>query len=1007
MSRRGPVCLLTLAMLGPSCTSDEPYSRAYTIESLDQGVGGPKALAEIGDFVLENDRVRVAILASGEGEPDLGPGLYGGSIVDADLQWNDARFPRGYGNDQMAEVFATVNMNIIAANGAGSVRILSDGSDGGPAIVRVEGKAEPFITLLGALWALVGAPDMGLVTDYIAEPGKPWITMRTTATVGWDGVAALSGEGAAVDYPPDDMPLLDWTIESGVTFGDFYLQGGAIDVFAPGMGFDEDLEVYEAGVQGKNTIQEPFQYEFLAGVGDGVSYGIAPKEGTSYVPLFTSSQTAMFGGGKQGEGNDRFPEGTTLTYERYLFVGHGDVGSIVDAYIEARGIPYGEVTGHVLEDGTAAPLAKASVLAYRVTDGVRADRPWNAWITDVDPRDSRLDGSFGGRLPVGTWELQAHLDGRPDQDPLRVEVTEGSATRVALEAGRAGVLTFTVRDELGRAVPAKVTIFREGGSLRDTRVGDAYVAGAPQAVVFPMYGDGLVELPPGDYTAVASRGVEYELDVSEVFHVDDQRAAHVDLTVVRSVDTEGWVSADLHVHAFSSHDSGVRLEDRVRTMAAEGVEFFSSTDHDYLTDYAPVIEDLDLEPWVQSAVGNEITTIEVGHFLGFPLQIDNLDPSGGATDWTGRFPGELTAALREQGRSAGYEPAVYIGHPRDGILGYFDQYGLDPYAGTPGTAGAPGTAVIRPSALSFTNPLLTKDGFSFDFDGLELLNGKRMELIRTPTQPELDAHAASGDVPVHEMIERTLAEQQALSDGTYTLGYGVEGQIDDWFTLLNLGYRFTVLGNSDTHGWTSVEAGCPRNYIVSDTDDPAFIDDQAIADAVRAHQVVASYGPFVQMTVDGHGIGEEFTPADADLRLTIDVQAPTWIDVDRVELYENGSLIGEWTVAPTDDPLRFSEVVTLTATKDAWYVVSVLGDQGLGPVFTPVEMPQIQLQNVVLGSLGSVEAVSSFLSPAIPIPEMYPVLPYAITNPVWVDLAGDGFDAPGLPAWMTAPPEPE
>ena len=25
------------------------------------------------------------------------------------------------------------------------------------------------------------------------------------------------------------------------------------------------------------------------------------------------------------------------------------------------------------------------------------------------------------------------------------------------------------------------------------------------------------------------------------------------------------------------------------------------------------------------------------------------------------------------------EPVVYIGHPRDGILGYFDQFNLDPY----------------------------------------------------------------------------------------------------------------------------------------------------------------------------------------------------------------------------------------------------------------------------------------------------------------------------------------
>lgn len=969
----------------------------------DEGIGGPKALARPGDIVLENDRVRVAILA--QDHPNLGPGLYGGSLVDADLQWNDARFPPGFGNDQLAETFTTVNMNVIAPAVPGDVSIVSDGSDGGPAIVRVQGKGEPFITLLGALWAIVGAPDLGLVTDYIVEPGSPWVTMRTTATVHWDGVSPLAADGEPVGYSETELPILEWAIEDGIAFGDFYLQGGAIDVFAPGMGFDEDLEVYEAGLRGENTIAAPFKFDFVAGTGKGISYGLASKEGAQFVPLFTSSQTAAFGGGQLGTGSGRFPPGTTLTYERYLFVGHGDVGSVVDGYLEQRALPFGTVTGNVTEQDTGTPLSGALVFAYRVADGTREDRPWNAWTTDVDPRDDRSDGSFSGHLPPGTWDLLAHTEGRPDLDATRVEVTEGETVRVALEDGRAGVLTFTVKDEVGRLIPSKVTIFREGGATNDTRLGDAYVGGAPQVVVFPMYGEGTVELPPGDYTAVASRGLEYELARSDVFRVDDQRAAHVNFTVVRTVETEGWVSADLHVHSFPSHDSGVRLEDRVRTMAGEGVEFFASTDHDYLSDFAPVIEDLGLEEWVQSAVGNEITTIEVGHFLGFPLHIDHLTPSGGATDWTGKFPGDLMAALREAGQDAGTDPVVFVGHPRDGILGYFDQYGLDPYAGDAGVAGLPGQAVITPGTLSFTNPLLKRENFSWDFDGIELLNGKRMELIRTPTQPELDLHAASG-VPVHRMIERTLAEQQAMIQGTYTLGYGIEGQIDDWFTLLNLGYKYTVLGNSDTHGWNSVESGCPRNYVMSDTDDPAFIDDQSIADAVKRHQVVASYGPFVRMTLDGHGIGDEFVPDTGPLPMHISVQAPSWIDVDRVELYENGTLIREWTVPETGDVLRFDSNVDITPTQDSWYVVSVLGDQGLDDVFTPVEMPQIQLQNVVFGALGNVAAVSSFLSPAIPIPETYPVLPYAITNPIWVDLQGDGFDAPGVPAWMIHPAEP-
>jgi hypothetical protein len=1025
-----PVLLAALLLGSLSCRprEEEGFARASVIERVGGAVGGPKALARPGDFVLENDKVRVAIVsvrATEDGSAcegawcsSPGPGLYGGSLIDADLQWNDPRFPPGQGRDQLAEIFTTVNMNVIAPRLPEDVQIVNDGSDGEPAVVRVQGIAEPFITLLAALWAIVDAPDWGVVTEYIAEPGKPWIRIKTTVTPNWDGVSPLATTGESVEYGSGGIPLLDWAIEDGLVVGEFYLQGGSVDVFAPGMGFDEDGEVYAAGLRGDNTITDPFEFDFVAGVGDGLSYGISPIEGSAYVPLFTSSQTAMFGGGKGGDGTkDRFPAGSAYTYERLFFVGHGDVGSIVDGWIEARALPYGTIRGVVLEEISNEPLSKADVFAFRVTDGVAEERPWNQWRTDVDPRDGVADGSFGGRLPVGEWELMVHVQGRADGERVRITVEEGEEISLVMPATRPGVLRFTVRDELGRLVPAKVSLFRvDDVQSANPILGDAYIGGqlgtygqafgAPEMVLFSMYGDGEAELPPGEYVAVASRGIEYELDVSESFVVDDQRSYQVDLNVVRSVDTEGWISADLHVHSQPSHDSGVSLPDRVRTMVAEGVEFFSSTDHDFVTDFAPVIEDLGVEEWVQSAVGNEITTIEIGHFLGFPIGADHLAEANGAPDWTDRRPAELVDSLRRLGEDAGFDPIVFVGHPRDGILGYFDQYGMDPYGGTVGMAGSPGSPKIAPPLLSATNPLLKTDNLTWDFDGLEMLNGKRMELIRTPTQPELDRYAAGEELSAYAMIERTLAEQQELQDGVYRLGYGHEGQIDDWFTLLNLGFRYTVLGNSDTHGWTSVEAGCPRNFVMADTDDPAFLDDQAVADAVKAHRVVASYGPFVQMWVDGQPIGSEVVPEGGTIELAVEVQAPTWIDVDRVELYENGTLVHEWAVEETKDTVRLSETLELTPTRDAWYVVMVLGDQDLAPVMTPVEMPQIELQMVVTEALAGVEAVGSLLSPAIPIPRTYPVLPYAVTNPIWVDLQGNGFEAAGVPGWMQPPVEP-
>lgn len=991
---RYPILSVVLAIPLLSCGQPAGLkAHGYEIGSLQEAIGGPKAIARPGDFVLENGHARVAILGS---RNSLGPGLYGGSLVDADLVRSDPAHAGGRGKDQLAELFPTANMNV-AHPDDDKVQLLEDAPQG-TAVVRVDGPAEPFLTLLGALWSIVRAPDWWMWTDYIAEDGKPWFRIVTTIAVRSEVDPTELPDAELAPTHVESFPLIDWAIETGLVLGDFYLQGGSIDVFAPGIGFDEDGAVFRSMEAGDNTFTDPFQFAFLAGVGDGVSYGLAPADGDLWVPLFTASQTVAVGAGLEGDGTDaRFPTDQALRYDRYFFVGHGDVGSIVDQYVEARGMDFGTVTGHVRERSTGAAVSGVSVFVYQPG----AEYPWSQFETDVHPDDRVDDGSFAGRLPVGQWELLVHERGRPQGPRVPITVKKGADVGVALEAGRFGTLSFAVRDERGRGLPSKVTVFREDAApTRDPALGDGFVGGDPEAVLFSLTGEGEVELAPGRYRAIASRGIEYELDASEVFEVGEAQGARQDFVLQHSVDTRGWISADLHVHAVRSHDSGVILADRVRTMAAEGVEFFASTDHDYLVDYAPTVEALGMEQWVQTAVGNETTTIEVGHFLAFPLAQDFFDEAGGgdAVDWTDEAPGVMIDNLRGMGDAVGTEPFVFVGHPRDGILGYFDQYGFTPYEGIPGGPGEVGAPKVVQPILNLTNALLNPGNVSWDFDGLELLNGKRYDFLRVPTTTEV-AGFPTGDSDAYDWATRTLEEQQGLIDGTVTLSPEVDGQIDDWFTLLNLGFRYTALGNSDTHGTTSVESGCPRNFVLMDEDDPAFLDDQAVADAVREHRVVASYGPFVDFRIDGEPVGGELQ-GDGERQFSIDVQAPTWVDVDRVELYENGTLIREWTVDHRDSVVRFHEEFGLTPAVDAWYVVIVTGEGDLGPVFTPVEIPYVELEVIVGEALAGVETIASLLSPATPVPRTYPVRPFALTNPIWVDRDGDGFDAAGIPAWF-------
>ena len=596
------------------------------------GIGGPKALGKGGDILLQNDRVKFVIT---QGGTSMGPSLYGGSIIDADLNRGPG-YTGGRGNDRLAEAFPTVNMNVPLALEPETVFIVNDGSDGNAAVVRVQAQSEPFITLLGGLWAFIGAPDFWMTTDYILEPGTNYVLMRTTAHMSEEVPASPT----VLTYEPE-MPLLDYAIETGMSFGDFYLQGGDVNVFSPSIGFWENGAVYEARDAGRNTFLEPFELDFVGGVTDGVSYGLASLSGPVYVPLFTSSQTAAFGVGVEGDadawGNDRFGPTEAFTYERVLVVGDGDMGGVVNGILDARGTTSGSVMGHVHEEGSLEPLSGVFVFVYEPG----AELPWSQFTTDVAWDDARRDGSFGGRLPVGDWELMVRRPGIGTGERIPVTVTADGEASVSLLAPRAGTVTFHVLDETGVSVPSKVSIFPATGEpVRDPVLGDGYISGNPETVAFNPFGSVDVVLPPGDYVAYATRGFEYELGVAE-FSVSSGSHAAVEMQVWRSVDTSGWVSADFHVHAQPSHDSGVTPPDRVGTMLSEHVEFLVSTDHDYVTDYRPHIENMGVEPWISSAVGLETTTIEAGHFLGFPLVADHLDPHGGAFDWTGLTPDEM------------------------------------------------------------------------------------------------------------------------------------------------------------------------------------------------------------------------------------------------------------------------------------------------------------------------------------------------------------------------------
>ena len=99
--------------------------------------------------------------------------------------------------------------------------------------------------------------------------------------------------------------------------------------------------------------------------------------------------------------------------------------------------------------------------------------------------------------------------------------------------------------------------------------------------------------------------------------------------------------------------------------------------------------------------------------------------------------------------------------------------------------------------------------------------------------------------------------------------------------------------------------------------------------------------------------------------------------------------------------------ILVSPTKDKWYVVIVMGNDDLSPVFTEVEIPPVQLQDVITDALSEVEgagSITNVLTALPPVPRIFPVYPFALTNPIYVDANSDGsFEPPGIQEWLVAP----
>lgn len=205
--------------------------------------------------------------------------------------------------------------------------------------------------------------------------------------------------------------------------------------------------------------------------------------------------------------------------------------------------------------------------------------------------------------------------------------------------------------------------------------------------------------------------------------------------------------------------------------------------------------------------------------------------------------------------------------------------------------------------------------------------------------------------------------------------------VNDWLHLLNRGLYHPLVGSSDAHGIDGDEPGYSRTYVMSAGGHGQSLDVPALLEALKKGMSFASNGPFVEFKVNGrHTSGDTFTAPGGRVAIWMRVQAAPWVAVDEVRLIINGERRIVFNVGKRqNDVVRFSEEIGLSLERDAYMAVEVLGRQSLYPV------RQARSRD------GSLEGAA---------------LPYALTNPVFVDVDGNGRFDPPQPEAIKLIPEP-
>jgi hypothetical protein len=569
---------------------------------------------EDGDFLLINDKIAVVIEDRG---PSDGYARFGGEILAIDAVGEDGE-PRGlslYNETLMGFALQMIDPS--------SVSVLRDGSDGGEAVVRVTGRPKIVPFLDGPIKILFPRTyDLEMAYDYVLAPGAEKFVIRASV---------MNPGSEAVDF--------------GV---------GSLDK-------DEYLGFFHYSrsqmVTAERGFAKPLPRTRWVGFDGGPwSFSWRTLDGDLEFGLEQSGFSLFWAAGFVVDAC------ATRTVDRMEVVAGGpEYDGLREAMRRASGEPAWRAVTGTLSDGAGEPVPDAWIHGLDAT---------GAYLTRT-----RTDASGAFALhapPSAPITLVPHKRGYPAH-PGAVVAPEAAIAPIAFDPH--GALHVTAVDGAGGTpIPVRVQVIPLAPtSATPPEFGDDDEADGRLHQEFAVTGEATLPVPPGQHRVIVSRGYEWEI-LDTTVSVAAGATAEVPAALAHSVDTTGVMCADFHIHSAFSADSNDSVVHKVKGAIADGLDIPVSSEHEWVIDFQPVIEELGLSPWAFGVPSSELTTFAWGHFGVVPLTPRDGARNRGAVEWIGKAPPEVFGHVH----SLPEDPVLIVNHPRGtGIGGFFSAANYD------------------------------------------------------------------------------------------------------------------------------------------------------------------------------------------------------------------------------------------------------------------------------------------------------------------------------------------